>query len=525
MDVSAGTEEPKVDELEGYNYHVEEIREREYPMLKGKTYLDHGGTTLYAKSLVDDFSADLLSNLYGNPHSDSTPAALAGHKVDEVRERTLRFFNADPEHFDLVFVANASAAVKLVMEAFRDYADASKSSLFNSKNFWYGYHRDAHTSVVGVRELTNGRHRCFQSDDEVEKWIAEKDRFPSRRISLFGYPGQSNMTGRRLPLSWPGKIRRSKPDTYTLLDAAALATTCPIDLSNEEEAPDFISMSFYKVFGFPNLGALIVRKRASHMFQHRKYFGGGTVDMVVSINDTWHARKDSSLHDQLEDGTTAFHAIFALNAAIDVHQRLFGSMKQVSAHTTCLARELYRRVTNLKHYDGSPVVHVYKDDAAIYGDSQTQSATIAFNVTRTDGALIGYTDVEKLADSQGIYVRSGGLCNPGGVATYLDWRPWEMKASYAAGHRCSKPTQVMKGKPTGVVRVSLGAMSTMADVNTFLNFIQENYMEEGPAEPPTPKMSSKKVEFNLEEPQKKPATQTWTSFFSTIFCLKHGEDE
>lgn len=152
---------------------------------------------LYAKSLIEEFSADLIGNLYGNPHSASSPSALAGHRVDEIRERALRFFNADPEEFDLVFVANATAAVKMVIDCFKDHAAASNTPV------WYGYHRDAHTSLVGVRELTK-MHRCFTSDEEVDLWINSGGLGGprARQLGLFAYPGQSNMTGRRLPLSW-----------------------------------------------------------------------------------------------------------------------------------------------------------------------------------------------------------------------------------------------------------------------------------------------------------------------------------
>jgi len=152
---------------------------------------------LYAKSLVEEFSADLISNLYGNPHSASTPSALAGHRVDTIRDRALRFFNADPEHFDLVFVSNATAAIKLVIDCFKDYAAASNTPV------WYGYHKDAHTSLVGVRESTK-LHRCFATDEEVDIWINSGGLGGprARQLGLFAYPGQSNMSGRRLPLNW-----------------------------------------------------------------------------------------------------------------------------------------------------------------------------------------------------------------------------------------------------------------------------------------------------------------------------------
>jgi molybdenum cofactor sulfurtransferase len=80
--------------------------------MAGKIYLDHGGTTIYAKSLSDNFANGLVFNLYGNPHSASTPAKLSGWVVDETREKVLRFFGTDPEQFDLLFKSNATASIK-----------------------------------------------------------------------------------------------------------------------------------------------------------------------------------------------------------------------------------------------------------------------------------------------------------------------------------------------------------------------------------------------------------------------------
>lgn len=79
----------------------------------------------------------MLDNLYGNPHSASTPAKLSGDVVDSVRKQTLAFFNADPEHFDLVFTANATASIKLIAESFHGLAEDSSAS----GSFWYGYHK------------------------------------------------------------------------------------------------------------------------------------------------------------------------------------------------------------------------------------------------------------------------------------------------------------------------------------------------------------------------------------------------
>lgn len=272
-------------------------------------------------------------------------------------------------------------------------------------------------------------------------------------------------------------------------------------MSNAATAPDFTALSFYKIFGFPNIGALIVRKASAHTLQSRRYFGGGTVDMIISINDTWHAKKESSIHDRLEDGTLPFHSIFALDHGITVHERLYGQyghhpMKFISMHTAQLGRKLYEGLSKMMHSNGRPVVRIYKDDNAIYGDPAVQGATIAFNVLRPDGSLIGFEEVEEAADERQIYVRSGSLCNPGGVATYLDWSPMEMRAAYAAGHRCTNPTQIMNGKATGVVRVSLGGMSLASDVTILLDFLEEVYVDQMATEP---QVDAKSFLLSLEQ--------------------------
>jgi len=330
-------------------------------------------------------------------------------------------------------------------------------------------------------------HHCFSSDDEVEHWLNSDQQALNIPDSaglpgLLAYPGQSNMNGRRLPLSWPRRLRHSqKPhhqDTYSLLDAAALATTTQLDFSDPDSAPDFTALSFYKIFGFPDLGALIVRRKSGHILSWRKYFGGGTVNLVTVFHKATVQRKDDTIHDVLEDGTLPFHSIIALGCAVDVHKQLYGSMKTISQHTTYLSKRLYLGMKNICYSNGQPVCVIYNEGS--YGDPATQGATVAFNVMKPDGSHIGHSLVEQLANGEGIYVRSGGLCNSGGISSYLKVEPWQFKRAWSSGFRCGRDEtdlQIINGKQTGVIRVSLGAMSTIADVDKFLYFLEAMFME------------------------------------------------
>lgn len=399
-------------------------------------------------------------------------------RIEDVRLRMLRFFNADPDCFDLIFVANATAGIKMVMEAFREQKDG----------FWYGYHKDAHTSLVGVREAAKAGHHCFISDEEVEEWLRARDSDSAflcqEELALFAYPAQSNLNGRRLDLGWTGRLRSSKQGkkTYSLLDASALVSTSPLDLSDPSQAPDFTVLSFYKIFGFPDLGGLIVRKESGSILQHRGYFGGGTVEMVTCGKENWHIRKQHSLHDQMEDGTLPIHSIIALDSALDVHRKLHKSMACVASHTGFLAQSLYEGLTALRHPNDAKVCEIYKDPSSEYNDCRTQGPILALNLKDRRGNFVSNSEVGKLASIRNIHIRSGGLCNPGGIACSLGLPPWSMKRNFAAGQRCGGEHDIIDGKPTGMLRVSLGAMSNKQDIVAFVDFVKEFFVEKLPAQ-------------------------------------------
>ncbi len=434
-------------------------------------YLDHAGTTLCPKSLLEKFTSDLMANLYGNPHSASPSSQLSTNRIEDIRLKVLRFFKADPEDFDVVFVANATAGIKLVAEAFRELEGG----------FTYGYHQDAHTSLIGVRELAE-ESRCLD-DEDVEGWIHGSKilGMSTSAASLFAYPAQSNMDGRRLTLSWPSKIREAEHlnlrPTYTLLDASALVSTAQLDLCNASTAPDFTVLSFYKIFGFPDLGALIVRKDSGLVFQQRKYFGGGTVDVVLCIKEQWHVPKSQSLHESLEDGTLPFHNILALDAAMDVHQKLYGTMERISRHTEFLAQRLYDGLSKLHHANTEPVCAMHSNGFLSEAGTRSQGPIVAFNLRNSYGAWVSNAEFEKLAAVRKFHTRSGGLCNPGGVAKCLSLEPWEMRKNFSAGFKCGTDADIYAGKITGVIRASVGAMSTKSDVDTFVSFVREFYVE------------------------------------------------
>jgi molybdenum cofactor sulfurtransferase len=91
--------------------------------------------------------------------------------------------------------------------------------------------------------------------------------------NLFAYPAQSNFSGVQHPLQWIGQAQERGWDV--LLDAAAFVPTNRLDLSQCK--PDFVCLSFCKMFGYPTgIGCLLARLESLAKL-HRPWFSGGTI--------------------------------------------------------------------------------------------------------------------------------------------------------------------------------------------------------------------------------------------------------
>lgn len=128
----------------------------------GETYVDYMGGAQHPESLVRVHSAFLTETVMGNTHSVSNRYGVSinrppiithlGHSsklstryADEARDAVLSFFRAPPG-YTVVFTANATAALKLVGEAYP----------FKS-NSGYILGADSHNSVHGIREYASRR--------------------------------------------------------------------------------------------------------------------------------------------------------------------------------------------------------------------------------------------------------------------------------------------------------------------------------------------------------------------------------
>ncbi len=137
-----------------------------------------------------------------------------------------------------------------------------------------------------------------------------------------------------------------------LLDAAAFAPTSPLDLSKYK--PDFVSLSFYKIFGYPTgIGALLARRETLKKLR-RPWFAGGTITVASVQGDKYYLAEAPAA---FEDGTLDYLNIPAVEIGLKHIQSI--GYETIHERVRCLTGWLLDNLSAMKHANGVPLVRVY----------------------------------------------------------------------------------------------------------------------------------------------------------------------
>lgn len=437
--------------------------------------------------------------------------------------------HADPSEYVCVLTSGATAALKLVGEAF-PWREGST----------YLHLHDNHNSVLGIRELAavhGAKTGCvdaagmklieteYLAGDEGSNAAAAEvdDQSPEH---LFAFPLESNFSGTRYSealvsalqgrkgtrlklnlnegaVTWHkkketvlGKGSEENPQLHkyslepgrwrVLIDAAKACGTQPPDLS--KYPADFVAISFYKIFGYPTgLGALLVRRDALAVLR-KAYFGGGTV-LASTAENRFHAPRPGPLG--FEDGTLPFLSIPSVLRGFE-SWKLRGGFPAAQTVAQAAATRFAGSLLSMRHGNGAPVATVYGQWSAL--DNSTsgregsiqyslsvvsgQGPTVTFNLLDRHGAWVGHRQVQRITSLEGVFLRSGVMCNPGGCGSALGVAAAEAQEWFDAGHVCWDDKDVLNNKPTGAVRASFGWASTIADAEALVDIIKRHFIDD-----------------------------------------------
>ena len=437
---------------------LDELRATEYAHLGDEVYLDYTGAGVYARAQLDAHRERLAGRAFGNPHSEHPASVASTVLVESARRAVLRFLNADPAEYAVIFTPNASGACRLVGEA---YPFGRRRGLVMTF--------DNHNSVNGIREYARRARapRSYVPLSPPELRVGDAAvtaALRRRRRGLFAFPAQSNFTGVQHPLRW---VRQARERGYdVLLDVAAYLPVHDLDLSRVQ--PDFVPISWYKVLGYPTgVGCLVARREALAGLR-RPWFAGGTI-AAVSVSTEWHQPAPDET--AFEDGTLNFLHIPDVEFGLSWLERI--GRAAVRQRVGDLTAHLLGELSGLRHTGGTPMIRVYGP-----AGMRERGGTVAFNLLDADGRVVDERLVAAEAAAAGLALRTGCFCNPGAGEGAFAISRRQLRGSTRWGVRTIDEYLRRLGLPTGgAVRVSFGVASTADDVRRLLGFLSATYRD------------------------------------------------
>jgi selenocysteine lyase/cysteine desulfurase len=438
---------------------LDELRASDFGRLDaaGHVYLDYTGGGLFASSQLAEHVRLLESTVLGNPHSINPTSAASTELAERARASVLEFFNASPDEYVAIFTPNATGALRLVGEAYPFHAGDRFLLTF-----------DNHNSVNGIREFARARGAETTYVPSVAPALRVDGSLLPRYLTetsgdhhnLFAYPAQSNFSGVQHPLEWIEQAQAHGWDV--LLDAAAFVPTNRLDLGRWH--PDYVALSFYKMFGWPTgVGCLIARQDALAKLE-RPWFSGGTI-VAAFVGRQYYDFAPGAAH--FEDGTVNYLNLPAVEIGLRFLDRI--GIDTIHARVGALGAWLLHGLSALRHTDGSPATTIYGPRAW-----QQRGATIAFNFLHPDGRIVDERYVDRIAARHSISLRTGCFCNPGAGEIAFTISP-ETLVGGEFGHGMALDDYIAAmGLPSGgAIRASLGLASNLSDVDRFLDFAAE----------------------------------------------------
>lgn len=434
---------------------IEELRQKEYARLdeQNQVYLDFTGGSLFSTVQLETHIRFLQENILGNPHSTNPTSQLATRYVEEARNYVLQYFNAS-EDYCCVFTQNASGALKIIGECYPFDQNSALVLTF-----------DNHNSVNGIRVFAKNKGAeiayCPVYIEDLRMDTVQMDillnKYNDRTNKLLAFPAQSNVSGVKHPLALIEKAKSLGWDV--LLDAAAFVPTNTLDLKTVK--PDFVSISFYKIFGYPTgIGCLLIHKNALPKLK-KPWFAGGTVSLVSVLADSYIL---ASAHERFEDGTVNYQQIPAVKIGLQHIERL--GMQHITENVKTLTAYFIEKVKTLKHANGVALIHVLGPANTI-----NRGGTVLINFYDKDDHPIPFQEVEARANAQNISIRTGCFCNPG-IDEINNCLSTQELVQYFSTHQNGDYYDMIKalGKLRGAIRVSMGIVSVKKDIDAFINF-------------------------------------------------------
>ncbi len=374
-------------------------------------YLDNAATSFPKPQCTAEAVYDFLIRSGANPgRSGHAMSVEAARTVYETREAVNSFFGG-PDPLRVVFTMNATYGINMALKGFLK-AGMRVVTTSMEHNAVMRPLRSLEASGVHLEILPCGRDGTLDPGD-MRRALEEK-------TDLVVMSAASNVTGTIMPVREVGTLARERYIPF-LVDTAQAGGVVP--LSMEKDHIDLLAFTGHKsLYGPPGTGGLILGNRIDEK-DLRPLIEGGTGSRS---EEEYQPR---FLPDRFESGTANAPGLAGLNAGL--------KWLQSEGQSRILEREQSLAARLASGLAAIPGVLVYGP-----GDRAKCTGVVSFTLRGREVSEIG----EILDDSFGIMTRVGLHCAP-------------------AAHK------TIGAFPAGTVRMSVGAFTSQADIDTALEAV------------------------------------------------------
>lgn len=416
------------------------IRDKDYPLLNkyNRAYLDNTATSQRPLSVIDEFYKFSINNIRGSNHSlNATEARHYGQLINQVREDTIEFFNA--QKYYLAFTkgttdSSNSLATRLNFEDGDTYIITNmehNSEIVSFRNL-------AKNQNVDVKYIPVDHNGILQAKVLDEYMSKAKGRVFLNIVHVSNFTGQINHIG---------EIKKKYGDKVIIYaDLAQSAGHLPINL--KEMNPDFAATSSHKMYGPMGIGLLFIKKGKENLLK-REIAGGGAVEFV-SANHTILSPYPSVL----EAGTQDLEGIIELGMVLKYLKKI--GMEKIHEYDKLLSKYFHDSLNDI------PGVETFGSR-----DYKDRTSIVPFAI---NGDYSNYDIVAKKLDEAGVSVRDGCFCAHIYVASLLGI------SSTIQDYRATllnKGRRNSKDKLPGCVRASFAFYNNLEDANTALTAVED----------------------------------------------------
>lgn len=336
-------------------------------------YFDSAATSLKPKCVIDA-EANYYINYGTNTHNnDSALAFKTTQKVQDIRAKTAKLFNASSKN--IVFTSGATEGLNLIAYGIANGFIKKDEEVLISKL------EHASNLLPWIRLAKQGCFKLKYLPQDIVPTAQTYLKAITKKTKVITFAGSSNILGNNFDyLTLVKKAKAINPNIIIVMDAAQYLPHHKIDVTC---GIDFVACSCHKLLGPTGLGIVYMASKWLTLLQPIKY-GGGMNQTIDKENYVLNNNVE-----KFEGGTMPLGQIFGWEAAIDYLNKV--GFNKIGSYQRELKKYFIKKLTGIK-------------DLVIYNKDEPE-AIIYFNIKKVHAQ-----DLASWLGTKGIICRAGLSC-------------------------------------------------------------------------------------------------------------------